>query len=107
LVYIFENNFYKGEIKMKIIKATEILVKKSKDRNIEELEELRELILLENRQWFKNRIWIDDLDSCLVLNVDEVSFNLNGSSLEGWLQENTDCDISNDKRWRVFGIKRS
>ena len=92
---------------MKIIKATEILIKKSKDRNIEELEELRELILLENQQWFKNRIWIDDLDNCLVLNVDEVSFNLNGSSLEGWLQENTDCDISCDKRWRVFGIKRS
>ena len=92
---------------MRIIKATELLVKKSKDRNIEELKELRELILLENNQWFKHRIWIDDLDSNLILNVDEVSFNLNGSSLESWLRENTDCDISSDKQWRVFGIKRS
>ena len=45
---------------MKIITATELLVKKSKDRNKKELEDLMEIILLENSgEWFKDRIWMN------------------------------------------------
>ena len=64
---------------MKIITATELLVKKSKDRNKKELEDLMEIILLENSgEWFKDRIWMDELENILCLNVDEIFFNLNG-----------------------------
>ena len=42
----------------------------------------------------------------LLKHVDEISFNLNGSSLEKWLLENTSCDVSGDKQWWVFGINR-
>ena len=93
---------------MKIITATELLVKQSKDRNKKELEDLMKIILLENSgDWFKDRIWIDEIENILFLNVDEISFNLNGLPLEDWLQANTNCDVNNDKRWRVFGINRS
>ena len=92
---------------MKIISATELLVKKSKDRNKKELQDLMEIILLENNEeWFKNKIWMDELENILCLNVDEISFNLNGLPLEDWLRVNTDCDVNSDKRWRVFGINR-
>lgn len=93
---------------MKIITATELLVKQSKDRNKKELEDLMEIILLENSgEWFKDRIWMDEIENILFLNVDEISFNLNGLPLEDWLRVNTNCDVNNDKQWRVFGINRS
>ena len=67
-----------------------------------------EIILLENSgDWFKDRIWIDEIENILFLNVDEISFNLNGLPLGDWLRVNTNCDVNNDKRWRVFGINRS
>ena len=92
---------------MKIITATELLVKQSKDRNRRELQDLMEIILLENSgEWFKDRIWIDEVENILSLDVDEILFNLNGSSLEKWLLENTSCDVSGDKQWWVFGINR-
>lgn len=93
---------------MKIITATEMLTKKSIERNKLELEELMQIILLENsEEYFESRIWIDEQFNCLCLNVDEITFNLNGTSLENWLQKNTDCNIKSDKEWRVFGIHRN
>ena len=92
---------------MKIITATELLVKQSRDRNRRELQDLMEIILLENSgEWIKDRIWIDEVENILSLDVDEISFNLNGSSLEKWLLKNTNCDVSGDKQWWVFGINR-
>tara|TARA_A100001201_G_scaffold123819_1_gene107774 strand:- start:148 stop:426 length:279 start_codon:yes stop_codon:yes gene_type:complete len=92
---------------MKIITKANLLVRTSKKRNREELKELMELILLENNDWWlEDRVWIDEHDHELCLNVDETSFFLGKVNLEKWLRENTDCDIDSDKRWRVFGIKR-
>ena len=92
---------------MKIITKANLLARTSKKRNREELQELMELILLENNDWwFEDRIWIDEHDHELCLNVDETSFFLGKVNLENWLRENTDCDTDCDKRWRVFGLKR-
>tara|TARA_R100000781_G_scaffold96540_1_gene60547 strand:+ start:1121 stop:1402 length:282 start_codon:yes stop_codon:yes gene_type:complete len=92
---------------MKIITKANLLARASKKRNREELQELMELILLENNDWWlEDRVWIDEHDHELWLNVDETSFFLGKVNLEKWLQENTDCDTDSDKRWRVFGLKR-
>ena len=94
---------------MKLILATEMLLKKSKRRNQNELNDLMSIILREN-DWFDNAenkfLWFDEFDKCLVIDVDEKSFELNGLPLENWLNENTDCDTNSDKRFRVFGLNR-
>ena len=94
---------------MKLILATEMLLKKSKERNQQELNDLMEIILFEN-DWFNNEetefLWFCEFEKCLTIDVDEKFFKLNGLPLDEWLRANTDCNVSSDKSWQVFGLNR-
>ena len=93
---------------MKITTAIEFLKEKSRKRRLQEMNELKELLIICSDGSLKDKNFDIGLmqETDLEINIKDIYFNIDGLDLREWLKENCiiNKNISTDKHINILGL---
>jgi uncharacterized lipoprotein YajG len=92
---------------MKITTAIELLRHNSEQRKLQEMKDLKALIILATNNYMTEKDFtigfLDDTD--LVVNLDEISVDIDGLFIADWLRANCHTKFESDKSINVTGLR--
>jgi len=92
---------------MKTTTAIEFLRNKSRRKQLQEMQELKELIILASDNFLTDEHfkigWLDETD--MMINIDEIFFDIDGLGLTQWLNKNCIVESESDKSIIITSLK--
>lgn len=91
---------------MKTLLAIELLKSQAQKKRIEEMETIKQIIMLQN-EWISEDIftigWMEETD--MRIDIDELFIDVDGMALVDWLKMHCETDLESDKSITIIKLR--